>query len=87
MLQEYHNLIQAARQRVYDVASKTSLQFATALSRRYGRDIYIKREDQQPVFSYKLRGAYNFIASLDAAARKRPVIAASAGNHAQGVAL
>lgn len=87
MLEEYHSLIQEACRNVYSLARETPLQRAAALSGRYGRNIYLKREDQQPVFSYKLRGACNFIASLDEERRQRPVIAASAGNHAQGVAL
>ena len=58
-----------------------------SLSRRLGNRVLLKREDQQPVFSFKLRGAYNKMAHLDAAERARGVIAASAGNHAQGVAL
>jgi threonine dehydratase len=73
--------------RVYDVAIETPLELARALSRRTGNHILLKREDMQPVFSFKLRGAYNKMAHLDAAALKRGVIAASAGNHAQGVAL
>ena len=75
------------RARVYDVAVETPLDFAPGLSRRLDNPIYIKREDLQPVFSFKLRGAYNKIASLDTTARQAGVIAASAGNHAQGVAL
>ena len=73
--------------RVYDVASKTPLDFAKNLSRRLANDIWLKREDLQPVFSFKLRGAYNKIANLDAADCANGIIAASAGNHAQGVAL
>ena len=73
--------------RVYDVAIETPLEPAPALSKRTGNRILLKREDMQPVFSFKLRGAYNKMAHLDAAALKRGVIAASAGNHAQGVAL
>jgi threonine dehydratase len=73
--------------RVYDVASKTPLDFAMNLSQRLGNDIWLKREDLQPVFSFKLRGAYNKIASLDDSACKNGIITASAGNHAQGVAL
>ena len=57
------------------------------LSRRIGNSVLLKREDQQPIFSFKLRGAYNRMAQLSAAERSRGVIAASAGNHAQGVAL
>ncbi len=73
--------------RVYDVATETPLDFAPALSERLNNKIYIKREDLQPVFSFKIRGAYNKIASLNKQERNRGVIAASAGNHAQGVAL
>ncbi len=73
--------------RVYDVAIETPLELAPALSARTGNRVLLKREDMQPVFSFKLRGAYNKMASLPAAALKRGVIAASAGNHAQGVAL
>ena len=73
--------------RVYDVARETPLELATALSRRLGNDILFKREDLQPVFSFKLRGAYNKIAHLTDAERAKGVIAASAGNHAQGVAF
>ena len=72
--------------RVYDVARETPLEPAPRLSRRLRNDILLKREDLQPVFSYKLRGAYNRIAHLSEAERARGVIAASAGNHAQGVA-
>src|SRR5262245_20000056 len=63
----------------------TPLDRATTLGERLGRDVWLKREDLTPVFSFKLRGAYNAIAALDDAARQRGVIAASAGNHAQGV--
>ncbi len=73
--------------RVYDVAIETPLERAPALSRRTGNNILLKREDMQPVFSFKLRGAYNKMAQLKPGALKRGVIAASAGNHAQGVAL
>jgi threonine dehydratase len=73
--------------RVYDVAIESALERAPRLSKRLGELVLLKREDQQPVFSFKLRGAFNKIASLDAAARARGVICASAGNHAQGVAL
>ena len=72
---------------VYDVATETPLQLAPILSQRLGLSLWLKREDMQPVFSYKIRGAYNLMASLDDAARARGVVAASAGNHAQGVAL
>lgn len=73
--------------RVYEVAQETPLDPAPALSRRLGNQVLLKREDLQPVFSYKLRGAYNRMAALSEAERERGVIAASAGNHAQGVAL
>lgn len=73
--------------RVYDVALETPLETQPNLSRRIGNTLLLKREDMQPVFSFKLRGAYNKMARLSAAARARGVICASAGNHAQGVAL
>ncbi|MBS1227593.1 MAG: threonine dehydratase, biosynthetic [Proteobacteria bacterium] len=72
---------------VYDVAVETPLDAAPNLSARIGNSILFKREDMQPVFSFKLRGAYNKIAQLSAERRARGVICASAGNHAQGVAL
>ncbi len=73
--------------KVYDVAIESPLDFAPALSARLGNRLLLKREDQQAVFSFKLRGAYNKMAHLTAAQRARGVITASAGNHAQGVAL
>jgi threonine dehydratase len=73
--------------RVYDVAIESPLDLARTLSRRIGNQVLLKREDQQPVFSFKLRGAYNKMAHLSDAERARGVICASAGNHAQGVAL
>src|SRR6267143_263333 len=73
--------------RVYDVASETPLELAPGLSRRLRNHLLIKREDLQPVFSFKLRGAYNKMAGLPRSRLARGVIAASAGNHAQGVAL
>ncbi len=73
--------------RVYDVAIETPLHLAPLLSRRLGNQIYLKREDLQPVFSFKIRGAYNKIVQLTPEARAKGVICASAGNHAQGVAL
>lgn len=73
--------------RVYDVAIETPLELAPNLSARIGNSIFFKREDMQPVFSFKLRGAYNKMAQLAPDLLKRGVIAASAGNHAQGVAL
>ena len=73
--------------KVYDVAIETVLEAAPALSARLGNQVLFKREDTQPVFSFKLRGAYNKMAHLDPEALARGVICASAGNHAQGVAL
>ena len=73
--------------RVYDVAEETPLEYAPTLSQRMNNRIYFKREDMQSVFSFKLRGAYNKMANLTPEQLKRGVICASAGNHAQGVAL
>ena len=73
--------------RVYDVAQETALDTAHNLSRRLHNSVLLKREDQQPVFSFKLRGAYNKMSRLSDQERARGVICASAGNHAQGVAL
>jgi len=73
--------------RVYDVASETPLELAHDLSVRCGNRLWLKREDLQPVFSFKLRGAYNRMLQLSARERTRGVITASAGNHAQGVSL
>jgi threonine dehydratase len=75
------------KSRVYDVASESPLELAPALSRRIGNRLLLKREDLHPVFSFKLRGAYNKMAQLPRKQLRRGVIAASAGNHAQGVAL
>ena len=82
---DYLALIEAAC--VYDVAIETPLELAENLSARLKNRVLMKREDLQPVFSFKLRGAYNKIASLPDAAAKSGVICSSAGNHAQGVAL
>ena len=82
---EYLKRILTAR--VYDVAVESALELAQNLSQRVNNLVYLKREDQQPVFSFKLRGAYNKMVRLSAEERTRGVIAASAGNHAQGVAL
>ena len=79
-----HNILTS---RVYDVARETPLDAAPGLSRRLGNTVLLKREDLQPVFSFKLRGAYNKIAHLTPEERARGVITASAGNHAQGVAF
>lgn len=73
--------------KVYDVAIESPLEFAPQISTRIQNKVYLKREDTQVVFSFKLRGAYNKMANLSAEELKRGVIAASAGNHAQGVAL
>ena len=78
------NILQAT---VYDVAIQTPLDFAPKLSARFNNDIRLKREDLQPVFSFKLRGAYNRISQLSEEQKSRGVICASAGNHAQGVAF
>ncbi|MBL4633983.1 MAG: threonine ammonia-lyase, biosynthetic [Kofleriaceae bacterium] len=85
MLDRYIKRILTAQ--VYAVAIESALQPAAKLSERLGNEVLLKREDQQPVFSFKLRGAYNKIALLDADERSCGVICASAGNHAQGVAL
>jgi threonine dehydratase len=85
MSNDYLERILSAR--VYDVAVETPLELAPALSARLGNSVLLKREDMQSVFSFKLRGAYNKMARLTPAALKRGVISASAGNHAQGVAL
>ena len=73
--------------RVYDVAVESDLDIAKSLSRRLHNKVLLKREDQQPVFSFKLRGAYNKMANLTAEQLQKGVICASAGNHAQGTAL
>ncbi len=75
------------RARVYDVAIESALEPAARLSKRTGNRVLLKREDQQQVFSFKLRGAYNKIYLLPESQREAGVVAASAGNHAQGVAL
>jgi len=85
MLESYIERILKAR--VYDVAIESPLEPAPRLSRRLGNRVLFKREDLQPVFSFKLRGAYNKIAHLSETVARRGVICASAGNHAQGVAL
>ncbi len=72
---------------VYDVAIESPLDFARCLSQKCGNQIWLKREDLQPIFSFKLRGAYNKISKLSAEQKKCGIITASAGNHAQGVAL
>ena len=72
---------------VYDIAIETPLEAAPFLSSRLNADISFKREDMQPIHSFKIRGAYNRMVKLSERERKRGVLAASAGNHAQGVAL
>jgi len=84
MLESYVKKILGSR--VYDLAMETPLTPAPGLSRRFGAEVWLKREDLQPVFSFKNRGAYNKMAQMSEADQKRGVIAASAGNHAQGVA-
>ncbi|MCW8886445.1 MAG: pyridoxal-phosphate dependent enzyme, partial [Motiliproteus sp.] len=73
--------------RVYDVAKETPLDEARSISKRLDNRVLLKREDLQPVFSFKLRGAYNKMAQLSEQEKARGVVAASAGNHAQGLAL
>ncbi|PIG91307.1 threonine ammonia-lyase, biosynthetic [Gloeocapsopsis sp. IPPAS B-1203] len=85
MLCDY--LVQILTARVYDVAQETPLDYAANLSARLNNKIFLKREDMQSVFSFKLRGAYNKMVNLPPEMLSQGVIAASAGNHAQGVAL
>src|SRR5438046_9846889 len=84
---EMGRAIDEAEPRLEGIASTTPLQPSIRLSEQYGATILIKREDMQAVRSFKIRGAYNKIASLSPEDRKRPVVCASAGNHAQGVAF
>ena len=84
-MEKYVKAILSAR--VYDVAVETPIHSAALLSARIGNEVCLKREDMQPVHSFKIRGAYNKMSQLAPAAARRGVIAASAGNHAQGVAL
>ena len=79
--------IQKAKDIVRDVALETPLQFNERLSEQYGAKVYFKREDLQPIRSFKLRGAYHKIYKLSEEERRRGIVCASAGNHAQGVAL
>ena len=85
MLESYVKRILAAR--VYDVAEESRLVTAPLLSARLGNHVLLKREDEQQVFSFKLRGAYNRMSKLTPEQRAKGVVTASAGNHAQGVAL
>ncbi|MDH3355202.1 MAG: threonine ammonia-lyase, biosynthetic [Chromatiales bacterium] len=82
-----HYVKEILNARVYEVAEETPLELAPSLSRRLTNQIWLKREDLQPVFSFKLRGAFNRMSQLTEAERKHGVVTASAGNHAQGVAL
>jgi len=81
---KYLDLISESK--VYDVAERTPITFASNLSSKLKNDVYLKREDMQPIFSFKIRGAYNKIANLSTQQQRRGVMTASAGNHAQGVA-
>ena len=85
LINDYLSKIQNSR--VYDVAKITPLELQTSLSKRIQNKVLLKREDMQSVFSFKLRGAYNKMVNLPADVLAKGVIAASAGNHAQGVAL
>lgn len=85
MPQKYVKKILDAR--IYDLALETPVEKAPLLSQRFNNNILLKREDLQPVFSFKVRGAYNKLRCLSDAQRSAGVIAASAGNHAQGLAL
>ena len=76
-----------AKERIKNIVTRTPLQYNIHLSEKYGAEVYLKREDLQVVRSYKLRGAFNKISSLTEDQRARGVVCASAGNHAQGVAL
>ncbi len=82
-----HYLKKILNARVYDVAIESPMHVASRLSERLGNTLWLKREDQQQIFCYKLRGAFNKMTSLDEHQRGKGVVAASAGNHAQGVAL
>lgn len=73
--------------RIYDLVVETPIDEAPQLSERLGNQVLLKREDLQPVFSFKLRGAYNKMLSLTEQQRAKGVVAASAGNHAQGLAM
>jgi threonine dehydratase len=79
--------VDEATKRLENVVSKTPLQYNRRLSEKYGATIYLKREDLQEVRSFKIRGAYNKMTTLTNEEKERGVVCASAGNHAQGVAL
>ena len=72
---------------VYDIAVKTPITRLQKISDKFKNNIFLKREDLQPIFSFKCRGSYNKISNLEEEKKKNGIIAASAGNHAQGVAL
>ena len=78
--------VKTAKENLQGVAAHTPCSFSFNLSDRFGADIFLKREDLQQVRSYKIRGAYNKISSLSEDEKKRGIVCASAGNHAQGVA-
>eukprot|EP01035_Chromulina_nebulosa_P035179 gene35179-47273_t len=80
-------LVQILTSKVYDVAIESPLTYAANLSNILNNNIYLKREDLQPVFSFKIRGAYNKISNLSKEQQEKGVVTCSAGNHAQGVAL
>tara|TARA_A200000159_G_scaffold1565_1_gene1732 strand:- start:482 stop:787 length:306 start_codon:yes stop_codon:yes gene_type:complete len=82
---KYLDLI--AESKVYDVADQTPITFAGNLSSKLRNEVYLKREDMQPIFSFKIRGAYNKIANLSKQQQKRGVMTASAGNHAQALLM
>src|SRR6267143_3290185 len=84
---EITRAVEEAERRLQGIVSTTPLQPSPRLSDQYGANILIKREDMQAVRSFKIRGAYNKIASLSPEDRRRPIVCASAGNHAQGVAF
>lgn len=86
-MQTYKEMIEDAYQHVYQAARKTPLDIMPLLSDRQENNIWLKREDKQPIFSYKLRGAYNIMRHLSAHDKRNGIIAASAGNHAQGIAF
>lgn len=86
VIKDYNLNIEQARERIQDAVRKTPLQYNKRISDRYGAHVYLKREDLQAVRSYKLRGAYNMIKSMDPEVLSRGVVCASAGNHAQGFA-
>lgn len=81
-LNNYLKGILQAQSRIYEVCKETDLQYAPTLSKILNNDVYLKREDQQPVFSFKLRGAFNKIASLSEEKRRKGIVTCSAGNHA-----